>query len=392
MFIKLLPFIILPFIILSSIRKEYLPLNGQINTAKFFVPKSEICIFNVNVFNLRFKKCKIPIEFGNLIPEITRFYNYENIGITELYNTFCVGDKIKSVNIFDDNESKIEADNFAEDYPPSAVQVIHCENSKSAMNLYDTITKDDAFDKNSEKNYNSTSSEVINDKLSLYELYQKLDEDNEKSILVKFETQPTERQIYLEKQGRLNKINNNIMDLSQKISELEGVDISDDSFNDSDESYNEWINDVIGGYYIIPYLDQSHIKQNNHSLFGKDSGKSGASLSSFDARPIAWMVFFEWENPHHEEKTQEQNYIELTQIINSHETTFKMAKENIQDFKKERKEMQKRNIEKKMGIYYNDRFVFKTSNQYNNKSKQSIRTKDFIKNVQNKIEEATKFT
>lgn len=379
MLTKLFSFIILPNLLLSYIKKEYLPINGQINTVRFFVPKTEMCQFNTSLFNLRFKKCKIPIEFGNLIPEIKHFYNHNNMGMAELYNLFCVNQAIKSLNIFEEPNSKIESNEITENYPSSAIQVIHCD--------HDFITKENNKKQDENEQDNLFIENPINEKKKI--ILENLEKENNKTILVKFETQATEKQIKNEIYGDDKVLSQNDLDFTRKISKKGGIEITDDLFNISNDNVNEWINDVVGGYYILPYLDRSHFYQRNHTLFGSVLDKPDVGpLSSFDARPVAWMVLFEWENPHHQEKTIEQNYFEMKQFVNSNETNFTMTKESIKDFKKIKRESQKRNIERKMGIYFNERFILKSSNNHKHKDKKIISTSQFIQDLKEKIEKS----
>lgn len=283
--------------ILAKVQIDRFPTNGKTGEIHFFVPKSEICQFNISEFNLRFKRCSIPMEFGRAIPQILNGLNRDNLGMRRLYEKFCVNKDKKELELFKDSQVKANITELTETYPVSSFQKVSCRKNRAGnretLELEREISRELGLDED--------------ERLSKEEADPDLSEEVEEVI---FSMQPTVEQKKKEKLE--SKIE---MDLLTPTADQEEAD--------------HWIDDVVGGYFIEDQLDFSHIQDNS---FAFDQGGSlSQKLSSIEARPILWMVLFEWKNPNHLDRHIETNIKEMQMSLTHNQAQFQIHHGNIMD-------------------------------------------------------------
>ena len=101
-------------------------------------------------------------------------------------------------------------------------------------------------------------------------------EDNEKIVEIRFTLQPTMEQ----KKREIQQMNENTF-LSEKLLNIKDQD---------DVQRDQWIDDVVGGFFLEDQLDYSHIQDS--SFVTRESGSLTKKLSSIEARPILWVVLY----------------------------------------------------------------------------------------------------
>ena len=283
----------------AMIHIESYPTNGQIGEIKFFIPRSKLCKFDVSEFNIRFKKCNIPISYGQAIPQILNGLNKDDIGMKRLYETFCVKQEQKELGLFQNAQIKADVGDLTEKYPFTSFQRVICHKK----NPHDEETHE----------LETEISMILGEKLhNNLELDFTNDGD---TVEVRFTLEPTIEQ--KDKEKRQNE--DILLDL--------GVLDDDEQLSDHRD---HWIDDVVGGYYLEDHLDYSHI-QDSSFVFRENSSMSH-KLSTIEARPILWMVLFEWKNPNHLDKITEMNLHDLQMSIEHNHAEFLSEKDSIVHF------------------------------------------------------------
>ena len=231
------------------------------------------------------------MSYGHSIPQIINGLNKNDFGMRRIYETFCVKKEQQELGLFKNAEIKANIKQLTEKYPFSSFQKINCvekikENDES-MELEKEISRELGQD--------------INESFEL-----NFENDQNKIVEVRFTMQPTMDQ----KKKEIEQLTDNTF-LSKNILKAQ---------NEQESYRDQWIDDVVGGYYIEDDLDYSHIQDS--SFIGREGGSMTQKLSSIEARPILWMVLFEWKNPNHLDKLTEMNLHDLKTIMDNHRATF----------------------------------------------------------------------
>ena len=283
---------------LCTLQLEEYPTNGQIGEIRFFIPKHKLCRFNISEFNLRFKKCSIPIEYGKSIPHILNGLNKNDFGMRKLYETFCINKEKKELGLFENAEIKANVRELTEKYPITSFQKISCNQNRVENSKTTELEKEISRELGSEE---VLKKEVVSSDADIEE--------------VVFTMQPTNEQKKkeIDEQKIDLKIDDNLLDFGL--------------VNEAEKDY--WIDDVVGGYFLEDQLDYSHIQDN--SFVFHDNRSFSQKLSSIEARPILWMVLFEWKNPNHLDKMTETNLRDLQLSLAHDEALFEMKTTSIID-------------------------------------------------------------
>jgi hypothetical protein len=283
----------------AMIHLETYPTNGQIGEIKFFIPKPKLCKFNISEFNIRFKKCSIPLSYGQAIPQILNGLNKNDLGMRKLYETFCVKKEKKELSLFENGEIKADVGDLTEKYPFTSFQRVICH----TKNAHDEETIE------LEKEISMELGETLHNNMEMDF------GDDGKTVEVRFTLQPTIEQ--KEKEKRSNDESFLTIGVLDDDEQLEG-------------NKDHWIDDVVGGYFLEDELDYSHI-QDSSFVFQENSSMTH-KLSSIEARPILWMVLFEWKNANHLDKVSETNLHDLQMSIEHNNAEFLTNKGSIVNF------------------------------------------------------------
>ena len=342
----------------TLIERETLPVNGQTDNVRFFVNRPDLCRFEASEFNLRFKKCRISIEFGKAIPEILLNYNQDGLGMKRLYELFCVKKDNQRLSLFNQSSSKIDFGDITEKYPFSAFQKIDCPN------LDKVSPEEKELDKEVSQELNTDAFNKISEDLKT---------ENDSIVLVEFTTQPTIQQMDKDKFGDQK----NHPDI---LGEMDVLFTGEGDQPVNRDSGLEWVNDVVGGYYLEETLDYSHL-QDNSFVFVEGEHLS-KHLTSIEARPTLWMVLFEWEDAYHSEKTINQHYKELKQMINSQKLGFTIKRLGVTEIWANQLSKNSNKKLKRQGYLSNERFVFKTTQKHIRADKRRPSVKEFFDDLE----------
>jgi hypothetical protein len=301
------------------IHLESYPTNGQIGEIKFFIEKAKLCKFNVSEFNIRFKKCNIPLSYGKAIPQILNGLNKNNLGMQRLYETFCVKKEKKELGLFENGEIKADVGDLTEKYPFTSFQRVICEKKNSHDDEAEELEREismelgEKIQSNLEMGFESTDDDLVEIHFNLQptiEQKEKEDEENDYSFLSM------------------------------------GVLSEDDQLEDDKD---HWIDDVVGGYFLEEQLDYSHIQDS--SFVFQENASMSHKLSSIEARPILWMVLFEWKNPNHLDKVSNMNLHDLQMSIEHNKAEFLVNKTSIVDFlDNQMSNMERQNLKKRIDL------------------------------------------
>lgn len=293
-------FSLLLSILHSKIDLERYPTNGQVGEIRFFVPKSKLCRFNVSDFNLRFKRCVIPTSYGKAIPQILNEFNRDDLGMRKLHKTFCVKKEKQELGLFANAEIKADVGELTEKYPFSSFQRVICGRRNTPNNEAHEL----------ELEISRELGREVHETMDVD--FQSQDED---IVEIVFAMQPTIEQ--KAKERRRNQRRNS----PDKAATLD---------EEGESKRDEWIDDVVGGYFFEDQLDYSHIQDS--SFVFKENASLTHKLSSIEARPILWMVLFEWKNPNHLDRVHEMNLHDLQMSLAHGRTRFEVNKSSMREF------------------------------------------------------------
>ena len=345
---------------LCKIEKQSYPTNGQTGDIRFFVKKERLCRFNVSEFNLRFKKCVIPMEYGKILPKLVTLYDKNDLGVKQLYELFCQKTQKKRLSLFDNGETKVDLGEKTETYPFSAFQRINCKNKNKQSE------EEIELQKEMSKELGLTFSESSKTDLKKAE---------EEIIEVLFSLQPTTEEAIIEKKGYYQSEN----------------ELVDQSLHErSDEELKSWVDNVVGGYYLEDALDFSNIQANSFVFVEGESEKELEPLSSIEARPVLWMVLFEWQNVNHLEKKADQHYEDLSRQFHSKSTIFELGTMSASKIWNNQNKKYKNKLEKR-GFLMDHRFNIKTSKNHNNRNEKILDVEIFLKNLEKKNRRSQSF-
>lgn len=293
---QLIYFSLLFSIFQGKIDLETYPTNGQVGEIRFFVPKSKLCRFNVSDFNLRFKRCVIPTNYGKAIPQILNEFNKDDLGMRKLYKTFCVKKEKQELGLFANSEIKADVGELTEKYPFSSFQRVMCHprttQNAEAHELEIEISRE----------LGQEAQDAVEADFSA---------DDEEIVEIVFTMQPTIEQ--KAKEARQDQEAHSVIGLTT-----------------DGQTRDNWIDDVVGGYFFEDQLDYSHIQDG--SFVFKENASFSHKLSSIEARPILWMVLFEWKNPNHFDRVHEMNLHDLQMALAHGRTRFEVNKSSMAEF------------------------------------------------------------
>lgn len=309
--------------------------------------------------NVRFKKCKIPITYAKIIPEISLNLNENQFGASKLYERFCIDHRSKEVSIFEENSPRITVVDKTQSYPASAFQRVDC----------DTQTELSQDDLEMKKELQEQLGLV---QLEKHQIRFKLQKEADKRIKIKFNQQPTE--LELKQRSEIRKGFN-----SDKL-------INDEYLLDN-VSVGNWANEVIGGYYVMDHLDYSHIQLNEFPDELEEFEMVTESLSR-EKRPIAWMVLFVWENEYHNEQKKDHVYHDMKLMMNPQNLNFRLKIPTIDSLIRMKKLDLMVEKLKKRGQLSNNRFIFETTkkHEYGSRFKHPL-VSDFLKSLRRDYEQ-----
>ena len=319
--------------VLTSVERVTLPENGQQGSAKFFVPRALICDLGADVVNVRFKKCVIPMSFARVLPEIITNLNQKQLGMSRLYERFCIDHRSKEVSIFEKNQPRIRVIDKTQAYPSTVFQRVDCHNQTQ-------LSEEDL-----EMKRELAQELGIQEKSQLNE---RLITEAHKRIKIKFIQQPTELQLKktMEKRRGFNKeklVNNEYL--------LDNFQIGN------------WAHEVIGGYYMFDHLDYSHLQINEfHDEL--DQFEMISESTSRERRPVSWMVLFVWENQYHNEHKKDNIYHDLKLLMNPAKLNFKIKAASVDSMINSHNTDRLARKLKKRGELANNRFVFETTRKH----------------------------
>jgi hypothetical protein len=237
------------------------------------------------------------MQFGRVIPHILNGLNKNNLGMRRLYETFCINKDKQELALFGDSEVKANVKELTEKYPMTAFQKVTCEDHKQKKKETLELEKEISRELGIDEEPSTDNKHLISEELEE----------------VIFTLEPTLEQREKEKMEA---------DMDLSLTFLDG-DLDEDGVKD------HWIDDVVGGYYLEDQLDFSHIQDGSFAF--NEGGSLTQKLSSIEARPILWMVLFEWKNPNHLDKQIEMNIKEVQMSMHYNDTKFKIQKGNIVD-------------------------------------------------------------